>query len=123
MAKAGLLETQSPDDEKYHPPETTPGTGAASCPGFTAWSGQPPGRRAMPNEGIEGDEWVAYVVLLRATGTNAGSPTGRELYGDGAPVVVAGVTAGQGGRESRPQGEGAQVIGHLGDQEVCEMQS
>jgi hypothetical protein len=41
-----------------------------------------------------------------------GSPTGRESYGDGGPVVVAGVTTGQGGRESRPQGEGDQVIGH-----------
>ena len=27
-------------------------------------------------------------------------------------VVVAGVTPGQGGRESRPQGEGVQVNGH-----------
>src|SRR5215212_6882478 len=35
---------------------------------------------------------------------NAGSPTGREPYGDGAPVVV-------GGRESRSQGEGEQVSG------------
>ena len=40
-----------------------------------------------------------------------GSPKGREPYGDGVPVVVAGVTTCQGGRESRPQGEGAQVIG------------
>jgi hypothetical protein len=43
---------------------------------------------------------------------NVGSPTGRESYGDGGLVVVAGVTTGQGGRESRPQGEGDQVIGH-----------
>src|SRR4051794_8059953 len=35
---------------------------------------------------------------------NAGSPTGREPYGDGAPVVVR-------GRESRSQGEGEQVFG------------
>ena len=35
-----------------------------------------------------------------------GSPNGREPYGDGGPVVVAGVTTCQGGRESRPQGEG-----------------
>jgi hypothetical protein len=41
-----------------------------------------------------------------------GSPTGRESYGDGGPVVVAGVTPGRGGRESRLQGEGGQVIGH-----------
>jgi hypothetical protein len=41
-----------------------------------------------------------------------GSPTGRESYGDGGLVVVAGVTPGQGGREGRPQGEGGQVIGY-----------
>src|SRR5580658_3323892 len=44
--------------------------------------------------------------------TNVGSPKGRESYGDTVPVVVAGVTTCQGGREGRPQGEGAQVIGH-----------
>jgi hypothetical protein len=43
-----------------------------------------------------------------------GSPTGRESYGDGGLVVVAGVTPGQGGRETRPQGEGGQVTGHPG---------
>jgi hypothetical protein len=41
-----------------------------------------------------------------------GSPTGCEPHGDGGLVVVAGVTTGQGGRESCPQGEGGQVIGH-----------
>jgi hypothetical protein len=45
----------------------------------------------------------------------AGSPTGREPYGDGVPVVVVGVTSHQGGRESRPQGKGAQVIEVSGD--------
>jgi len=66
----------------------------------------------MPSEGIQGDEWGAYVTLPRTTGTNAGSPTGREPQGDGVLVVAGGVTPGQGGRESRPQGEGAQVTGH-----------
>ena len=70
---------------------------------------QPPERGATPSEGVEGDEWGAYVTLQRTTETNAGSPVGREPYGDGGPVVVAGVTTGQGGRESRPQGEGGQV--------------
>jgi hypothetical protein len=32
----------------------------------------------MPSEGIQGDEWDAYVTLLRTTETNAGSPDGRE---------------------------------------------
>ena len=76
----------------------------------------------MPSEGIQGDEWGAYVTLPRTTETNAGSPVGRESYGDGGLVVVAGVTPGQGGRESRPQGEGGQVIGTPETREVCEMQ-
>lgn len=47
----------------------------------------------MSSEDIQGDEWGAYVTLLRTTGTNAGSPTGCEPYGDGVLVVVAGVTS------------------------------
>ena len=56
----------------------------------------------------------------RMTLTNAGSPKGRESYGDRVPVLVAGVTTCQGGREGRPQGEGAQVIGYY-NREVCEI--
>jgi len=52
----------------------------------------------MPSEVIEGDEWGAYVTLLRIAETNAGSPKGREPHGDRGPVVVAGVTTCQGGR-------------------------
>src|SRR5439155_11828504 len=59
---------------------------------------------------------------LRMTRTNMGSPVGCEPYGDGGPAVVAGVTTGQGGRESRPHsGEGGQVIGHQQKREVREM--
>ncbi len=60
----------------------------------------------MPNEGIEGDEWAAYLALSRMAETNVGSPTGRESWDDGGFIVVAGVTPGQGGWENRPQGEG-----------------
>ena len=49
---------------------------------------------------------------IRTTGTNVGSPKGRESYGDAGPVVVVRVTPHQGGRESRPQGEGGQVTGY-----------
>ena len=62
-------------------------------------------------------------MLARMTGTNAGSPKGREPYGDTGLVVVVGVTPGRGGREGRPQGEGGQVIGHSYTREVCGMQS
>src|SRR5881392_4207743 len=53
---------------------------------------------------------------------NVGSPKGRESYGDRVPIVVAGVTTCQGGREGRLQGKGAQVTGR-NDQEACVMQS
>src|SRR5882757_9979638 len=54
---------------------------------------------------------------------NVGSPTGREPYGDGVLVVVVGVTSHQGVRESRTQGEGAQVIWTHEPQEVRVMRS
>ena len=47
---------------------------------------------------------------IRMTATNVGSPNGCEPQGDGGLVVVAGVTTGQGGRESRPQDEGGQIV-------------
>ena len=84
---------------------------------------QPPERGATPSEGVEGDEWAAYVTLLRTTETNAGSPTGREPHGDGGLVVVAGVTTGQGGRESRLHGRRRPGDGAFNDREVCVMQN
>ena len=62
------------------------------CGGIVEGSAQPPERGALPSEGNQGDEWDAYVVLGRMTGTNAGSPAGREPHGDGVPIVVVGVT-------------------------------
>lgn len=105
------LIAQSPADARTRPSEEAPETGATFCDGIVSRPTQPLERGAMPSEGIEGDEWDAYVTLGRTTGTNAGSPTGREPYGDGVPVEVVGVTTHRGGRESRPQGEGAQVTG------------
>jgi hypothetical protein len=58
------------------------------CPSDETQPGQPPGRGTMPSEGIEGDEWAAYVTLFRMAETNVGSPTEREPYGDGGFVVV-----------------------------------
>jgi hypothetical protein len=52
---------------------------------------------------------------------NAGSPKGCESYGDGGPIVVAGVATGHEVRESRNEGEGGQVIGHYKTWEVCEI--
>ena len=56
-------------------------------------------------------------------GTNAGSPKGREPYGDTGLVVVVRVTPHQGGRESRPQGEGGQVMRIFSRLEVRVMQN
>ena len=94
------LDCLNPDLQqvKIAPTGKTPETGAASCAGIFAGPAHPPGCGAMPSEGIEGDEWGAYVTLSRIAGTNAGSPTGREPYGDRGPVVVAGVMTCQGGR-------------------------
>ena len=39
-----------------------------------------------------------------------GSPKGREPQGDGASIVVGGVTPTHGGWESQPQGEGKQEL-------------
>jgi len=47
----------------------------------------------------------------RATGVTQGSPKGGNAYGDGAPIVVAGVTPRLGERESRSQGEAEQDAG------------
>ncbi len=74
---------------------------------------QPSGRGALPSEGNQGDEWDAYVTLDTYDRDERWiNPWGRVPRGDGVPVVVVGATTHQGGRESRPQGEGAQVAGH-----------
>ena len=113
MAKAELLEPQSPDDEKVTSVGMAPDADVTPGAGIVPVPVQPSGCGAMPNEGIQGDEWGAYVTLGRTTRTNAGSPAGREPQGDGVPIVVVGVTTHQGGRESRLQGQGAQVTGYL----------
>ena len=111
MAKAGLPEPQSPVDASSHPPERhlKPVPRSASD---SLTADAPSERGTTPSEGVEGDEWGAYVTLPRTTETNAGLPVGREPYGNGGLVVVAGVTTGRGRRESRLQGEGGQVTGH-----------
>ena len=111
-AKAGLPDIPIPRRLKSPSAGKTPETGAALCDGIPLVPTQPSERGALPNEGNQGDERDAYVTLGRMTGTNAGSPAGREPHGDGGPIVVVRVTPHRGGRESRPQGEGAQVAGY-----------
>jgi hypothetical protein len=62
MVRAGLPEAQSPVDASRHPPERRLNRCRAlrwRC-GF---AGATSGYRAMPSEGIQGDEWAAYVPL------------------------------------------------------------
>jgi hypothetical protein len=79
--------------------------------------------RTMPSEGMQGDEWDAYVTLSRTTRTNMGSPTGRQVLWRRRP---------RSSRRSndRPRRAGEPSTGRRGlggwtpqDREVCEMQS
>ena len=82
-----------------------------SCLAMSVGAGHLPGCAAPRSERGQGDEWVACVALdTYSRERTAGSPTGREPQGDGAPVVVAGVTTRCGAWESQAQGEGAQVL-------------
>jgi hypothetical protein len=72
--------------------------GSLCCPGNT------PGRHCMPtrhDKGANGRPKRTYHVQLAR---NSGSPTGRESYGDGDPIVVR-------DGESPSHGEGGQVLG------------
>ena len=90
----------------------TSGTGAGPAPVQEDGRGNLRGAERCPVRAFKEMSGSPTSGQTRVTGTNVGSPTGREPYGDGDLVVVAGVTPGRGGRESRLQGEGGQVIGH-----------
>src|SRR6478735_9954682 len=74
---------------------------------------QPSARWTVRNDRTQGDERSTSGTRGRRTRWKAGCPTGREAQGSGAARVVAGVTTGQGARESRAQGEGQQGSGVL----------
>ena len=113
MAKAGLPEAESPEDEKAHPPERHLLPAPCSATAFLQ------GRRNL--RGMEHCPVRAVKEMSRTPksrsdvrqGRTRDQPSGREPQGDGVPIVVVGVATHQGGRESRPQGEGAQVAGLL----------
>jgi hypothetical protein len=109
MVKATLLELQHPEAERHArrhhtwgKAEAEPRTDAATTPDPGCFRGHASrgGRRtASVFKGANGGPKSRYHVPPRR---NAGSPKGREPYGDGAAIVVR-------GRESRPHGEGRQV--------------
>jgi hypothetical protein len=112
MAKAGLPEAESPDDAKIRPSERhplpTPRSATASfacCCNLRSVERCP--ARAIKE--MSRTPTSRSDVQQRRT---RDQPSGREPQGDGVPIVVVRVTPHQGGRESRPQGEGAQVTGH-----------
>jgi hypothetical protein len=89
-------------------------TGARRARGVLVRPGQPSRRERCPTRAFKemsGAPAAALNVCRRRTWDHRPSTAG----GDGVPVVVAGVATGQGGREGRLQGEGAQVMRTLGD--------
>lgn len=63
MAKALLLELQFPVDERSHPSEINARSRRRVLPRLSAMVAATSERGAMPSEGIQGDEWSAYVAL------------------------------------------------------------
>lgn len=114
MVKAKLPESQCASDAM----RTSPDHDAYSMRGRRYTLSRNPGAKAIgwqavgkqPTQGHERDTYVALERLLRE---NVGSSKGREPQDDGASIVVVGVTSHQGGRESRLQGEGKQVLARV----------
>ena len=109
MAKAGLPEAESPEDAKTHPPERHPKPAPRTAMACFQ------GRRNLRD--VERCPMRAIKEMSRTPksrsdvqqGRTRDQPSGREPQGDGVPIVVVRFTPHQGGRESRPQGEGAQA--------------
>ena len=100
--KAGLLEPQTPGMERHIHRHGMYGRCRRDRT-VTVSPFELSSRRATANEAVQGVERGTYVTLGRSVRPNTGSPTGREAQGDGVAVVVR-------GRESRPHGEGPQVL-------------
>jgi hypothetical protein len=113
MVKAELLD--SPVSRRRKPASA----GKTSVTGANPVAASSTGRRNLqgmercPVRALKETNRTPKSPYIRTAGTNVGSPTGREPYGDGVPIVVVRVTPHQGGRESRPQGQGAQATGYL----------
>ena len=100
--KAGLLEPQTPEMERHIHRHGMYGRCRRDRT-VTVSPFELSSRRATANEAVQGVERGTCVTLGRLIRPNTGSPKGREAQGDGVAVVVR-------GRESRPHGEGPQVL-------------
>src|SRR6266511_3500012 len=85
------------------------GTGVALCAGMECRSAQPLWRGRCLERAFKEMSGLPTSRSDVRRGRTTGSPTGREPQGAAEPTVVVGVTPHRGARESRVQGEVAQV--------------
>ena len=107
MAKAGLPEAESPEDENAHSSERHPLPAPRSA--MTCLQGHR-NLRGVERCPVRAIKEMSRTPKSRSDvqqGRTRDQPSGREPQGDGRPIVVVGATTHRGGRESRPQGEGA----------------
>jgi len=105
MAKAGLPEAESPEDEKAHPPgrHLLP----APCSAMTFLQGRR-NLRGVERCPVRASKEMSRTPTSRSDvrqGRTRDQPSRREPQGDGVPIVVVGVATHRGGRESRPDGD------------------
>ena len=114
MVKARLPESQSPEDATFRPSERY--LKPAPCPASESAliRCNLRGAERLPVRGFKGMSGAPKSLYHVWQGRTWDHLTGARhaSYGDTDPVVVVGVTSHQGGRESRPQGQGGQVVGH-----------
>jgi hypothetical protein len=111
MAKAELPEAESPEDAKIRPPERRSIPAPRSVTASFACRCNLRGVERCPVRAIKEMSRTPTSRSDVQQGRTRDQPSGREPQGDGVPIVVVGATTRQGGRESRPQGKGAQVMG------------
>jgi hypothetical protein len=112
MAKARLPKPQSPDDAMATSVGKTPDTGATLCDSSHERLPHLRGVERCPVRAIKEMSGAPTSRSDVQQGRTRDQPRGREPQGDRVPIVVVRFTPHQGGRESRPQGQGAQVTGH-----------
>ena len=111
MAKAGLPKPQSPEDATFRPLARHPMPAPRSATAAQEWLSHLRGVERCPVRAIKEMSGAPTSRSDVQQGRTRDQPSGREPQGDGRPIVVVGATTHQGGRESRPQGKGAQVTG------------
>lgn len=112
--KTKMFESQCTSDEI----RTSPDHDAYSMRGcrytlFSTPRAEAIDRQTVGKEPTQGHGRDTYVALERLLHENVGSSKGREPQDDGVSIVVVGVATHLGGRESRLQGEGKQVLARV----------